>query len=287
MKSFYSILNIAPNPTANESISVGLILVSPIKIWVKFSDKKMRIVKSLLEVGAGNLEWIEKQIIRKVREQNILLQNNSTSLQLFKYDNFLHSEYFNYLNVYSNNLLQFSKPILVKNHASEELFNKFYSILVSKDIVPDESIMISDRHFREKLEEKLIKPVASKVHTHQKFTAEQLPSLYFSYEMDCIGLNGVFTGAKAVNFDMSFHTIDSQLSHYFALTDILERKYQKHGESNNFYLIADEPFKKNTKEHDSWQRIRQQNKFKVISSDESTIVVEKIESTGAQTFLES
>lgn len=61
------------------------------------------------------------------------------------------------------------------------------------------------------------------------------------YGWSSIGLNGVFTGAKSISFEKTTQTIDMQLSHYFTIADLLERKHQKHKEDNNFFLIADEP----------------------------------------------
>lgn len=286
MKTFYSIINISPNPTAKESISVGLLLVSPKKIWVQFANKKMKIAGSLLDEEESALDYFKKQITAKVKEQNLLLQKNASDNELFKYEQILSFEYFEYLNVYNNNLLQFSKPVFVVDNVSEDIFNKLFSVLVTKEIPVQDSNQTNEVEFYNRIETKLIKKVESKVHTRQSFNSKMLPALYFTFEMDCIGLNGVFTGARSISFEKSTQTIDMQLSHYFALTDLLERKHQKHKEENNFYLIADEPERKKSKEHEYYQKIRQQDKFKVISSDESELVAEKIENTGAKKFLE-
>lgn len=285
MKNFYSIINIAPNPSANESLAIGLIVVSSTRVYVRFSDVKLKIVKQLLPKEISVIEFLQKQIHASVNEQNKVLAENGIKDILFEKSDILNSDYFQYLNTYSNNLLQFSSPIEIGKEISNSLYNSLFELLVSNIINTSTRHTENEKIFKERIEKKLVERVLKKVHTHQKFNSSIIPALYFNYELDCIGLNGVFTSAKAINFEKSYQTIDAQLSHYFALTDILAGKYQRRKSENNFYLITDEPEDRRSKAHHVYKSILNQNKIKIISSYESEIVAEKIEATGAGLFL--
>ena len=134
-----------------------------------------------------------------------------------------------------------------------------------------------DTDFRQKIQDKLIKRVENKVHTNLELTPNLVHGLYYNFNIDCIGLNGSFTAAKSIAFHKKYESIDRELGHYFTLMSILKLTYKRKSEEDNFYIIADEPSEIDSKEHRIWENISQNPAVKLIFTEQSEIVAEKIE----------
>jgi hypothetical protein len=284
MKSFYNIIKIATNATSGESVAVGLFVYSGNKYFVQFSDNKKKIAKMLMESGSELVDYLSKQITQKTEELNQILSDDKS--RLFKTTSLINSNYFNYLNKYSNNVLQFSSSYIIIDKLEEGAFQKLFASLIdSSEILTtvkdnDQAIQFYDR-----INKNLIEPVKDKVHTNIRLNKMVIPSLYFNYEMDCLGMNGVFIGAKSIDFNSSNYNIDKEVSRYFQVSMLLAKNYQKDKKENNFYIIGDEPNSNSSKNHKIWESINKQKIFKIIHSEESNIIAYKIEETAAHTFL--
>ncbi|MCD8528657.1 MAG: hypothetical protein LRY27_01460 [Chitinophagales bacterium] len=112
-----------------------------------------------------------------------------------------------------------------------------------------------------------------------------MPTIYFNYEIDCIGLNGAFIGAKSIDFEKSYQTIDKEVSHYYALISSLSSKHKKSLEDNNFYLIANEPKLINSKEYALWDSVYKNSVIKILHPEESDKIADLIEEKEAKTFI--
>lgn len=197
------------------------------------------------------------------------------------------SDYFSYLNNYCNGILQFGKPaMLLEDETSQEKFMKLFEILVDKlPIEENRSIEAKEKKFIRTIEKKLINRVKGKVHTHVKIDNKTIESMYYQFEIDCIGVNGAFVGAKSLPFTKAPQTLDMQISHYTNLITFLSISRKKEFAKNHFYLIADEPAVADSPEHKIWDSIQKQNLFKVIGSEQSDAVAQVIEETQAKKFL--
>jgi len=283
MKTYYIIIKVIPNSLVKDSISVGMVLSDDISFQIRFSENKVRIAKSLLGDNRKHLDFVIQQI-----EKTLLSVNNGHGNGIFKFENKINASYFNYLNRYSNNIVQYEQPNYIKEENTITTFNNLFRLFIDNDIKNDETLVKADLELknREIINTKLISRVKDKVHTNIKFSDKILPTLYFNYELDCIGLNGVFTGAKSINFNVSEVTLQKEISNYYAIASILENSYNKYGSSNNFYLISDEPSSIGSKEHQLWEKLRNGKKFNLIHTEEADLVAQKIEATGAAKFLQ-
>lgn len=280
MKPFYNIIKIATNATAGESIAIGLFAYNGTSYFVQFSNNKKKIAKKLLESGSELVDYLSKHITTKADELNKILLDDKS--KLFESTSLIDSDYFNYLSRYSNNILQFSNSYLIKESIDDKKFQKLFSLFIDHYHVNElVTVDMNSVMFQDRINTKLIDRVKDKVHTSIQLTQEIIPSLYFNYELDCIGLNGVFTGAKSIDFSKSEIFVDKAISHYFQIIMLLSKIYQRDKKDNNFYLIGDEP--DNNK---IWKQLKKQNIVKLIHSEESDIVAQKIEETNAHTFLE-
>ena len=283
MKSFYSILKFSPNIATQDSIAIGMLLFDGDKFRYYFSDKKKRVAYNLLNDKNVNLNFIIDQIIEKCDSIN----DDKEELQLFyNFDRLTEISYFNYLSNYSNGLIQFSEPKGLYEKIDDSSFEKLVNFLFKEPI--RKTHMESDNFSKSRMiiEKKLIKRVAERVHTNYKFKPEIFPSIYFSYEMDCIGLNGSLIGAKSLSFEKTSQTIDNNISHYFTLISYLTSKYNKSLKDNNFYLISEEPKKIGSKEHKLWESVSYNELISVIDPEESNQVADLIIEKNAIKFLD-
>ncbi len=271
-----------------DTLGIGLILYQNGNFMVKFSKKKIHLVNRFLGGETRKvISHIESQIQLKIEAINKM--NSSDLGELFSLPQLIDENYFHYLSSYSNNILQFSEPKIVKDQVDSFKFNKLFSLLISDEYeeVAALDIKIKEGHAKliHNVEEKLISKVKDKVHTNIHLTSKHIPNLYFKYDLDCIGLNGSFTGAKVLAMDQTIPTLHHKTSDYLALTSLLEQSFNRETPENKFYLIADEPDQSDSPEHDFWKNLSTLPKLKLISSEESGQVTERILDTGAKTFL--
>ncbi|MAN58341.1 MAG: hypothetical protein CMC08_00720 [Flavobacteriaceae bacterium] len=284
MKNFYSILKLSPNIATQDSVAIGMLLFDGFKFRCYFSEKKKRLASNLLDNKNINLNFIVNQIIEKCNSIN----SDKEELKFFyKFDKLSEVSYFDYLSNYSNGLIQFSKPKLIYDEVDDNSYEKLIHFLFKEPVYKTNAISHNPFKFtKDVIEKNLISKVDKNVHTHYKFKPEVFPSIYFPYEMDCIGLNGSLIGAKSLSFDKSLSVIDKNISHYFTLISSLTSKYNKSLKDNNFYLISDEPNEVGSKEHKLWESVRYNELISVINPEESKKVAELILDKKAAKFLD-
>ncbi|MCF8348581.1 MAG: hypothetical protein K9G61_07175 [Bacteroidales bacterium] len=288
MKSFYSLIKIIPNEMSGDSLTIGILLAGPNGFRVKFSKHKKQLVKSMLLTDASNLDFIEREIGNKVKEQNRIFVENKKTL-FVGIPSLLSSDYFSYLSRYSNGLLKFSPPAFIADNIDDDKFTKLFSLFVDSSAVTlnaDDSAKQIERVFYEQVNTKLISRVKDVIHVDQNFDNKVVPSLFTPFKMDCIGLNGVFVGAKSLPFTQTKETLHKTVNTYISVIAHLSSKYSRSLTGNKFFLIADQPDKK-TDEYKLWKQLRSaENLLTVISSERSGEVADLVENKGARTFLD-
>lgn len=282
MNSFYTIVKIARGQTSHDSIAIGLIAFSDGSYEILFSDRKIKIARTLLGDDSDLIEFFETQLINWIDSLNKSLV---TSESLIFPEKAIGADYFDYLSRYSNNLIQFSKPFLLERKISGSDFKELFSLLIDNENQIHLEKNVNYEDFTERIRTNLIDEVKDKVHVYAKLTEKEIPSLYFPFDMDCIGMNGVITAAKSIDFNRTELSIDRNLSHYFQVSSLIVRSYGKAKMDNNFFLIADEPNAINSKEHQIWEKLKKQQQFVLINSEESGLVTSKINETKAHKFL--
>lgn len=283
MKTFYSLIKVAPNNVAGDNVSIGIVLYDGNSIRYYFSEHKKKIATKLVENFSVNLNFVIKQLITRFQEIN----SDTNDLQLFsKFERFRNSNYFDYLNRYSNGLIQFSSPFYISDEIDDINFDKLINLIFEEQQyleLQQEDFKV--REARMLVTEKLINPVREVVHTNYKFNNSNLPSIYFPFEMECIGMNGNLIGAKHLPFDKTKQTLDMNVSHYFTLISTLSNKYDKRLSDNDFFLISDEPSDIQSAEHRVWESVNSNELINVIPSEESGKVAELIIEKKATKFL--
>jgi len=286
MKSFYSLVKIAPNALSDDNLTIGIILSDEQGIRFKFSKEKKQISKALVSVDNSVIDFLELEIEKKIIETNLTTQNSK--IELFDFNQNLSSEYFDYLSKYSNGILKFSKPNYIASDLDDRQFEELYKLFVdSTDVNLQKKIKSVDKAFYDRINTNLIERIKDRVHTHFKFDSNLIPTIS-TFDIDCIGLNGVFIGAKSLPFTQSKDVLQKSIQTYISVIAHLSKEKNKNLADNKFFLIADSPSStKNTSELKFWNQLYQnESLFKLIPSDESEMVAEIIEKRGAHKFLE-
>ena len=281
MNSFYTLIKISTNPTAGDQITVGLLLKTENRFYLKFSDRRISASLRLRDEEDRFFTFFKNQLENRIEVFNSELTKNGA--ELFLPETFLTSDFFSHLKVSSNNLIQFSEPSIISGDFTEEQFNKLYELFVEKA----SPAITHERNREEKLyknvEQKLIRKVENKVHTNYDITQKIIPSLNFSYKLDCIGKNGAIISAKAIDFNFTPTTIERNL---FRHDIILSKLFDFFGNGNNkAFIVADEPDVKNSENFNIWEAIQKNQSFEVISSDNANEVADYIEQKNAGHFL--
>jgi hypothetical protein len=283
MKNFYSILRFIPNKATEDSIAIGVVMAINNKVFSHFSDGRVGLASKLIRNNDVNVKFIANQIAKKI--QNISNQSNG---ELSVNMNFINEAYFSYLNKYSNGLLSFSKPAYVSSDITESNYHQLIHYFFPEDKLQlkckVDTTKSSITSIREKVDVKLIERVKDRVHTHFTFDEKNLDTIYFNFEIDCIGLNGAFIGAKTVDFQRSIQSIDREISHYFTLISSLSSKFKKPLDKNDFYIIAEEPQFEDSKIASLWQSVDKNQLVKIVHPEESEKIADLIIEKNAEKF---
>jgi hypothetical protein len=284
MKSFYTLIQISPNPSAGDLITVGLLLKTENNIYLKFSESKIKIAQRYLGLDENLIPYFKKQLENEINSTNEKLLYNTPGF--FDSNSNITADYFSYLNKISNNLIQFSKPSYIADDFTSEQFLKFYKMMVDKtesDVLYE---TIEENKLSFNVREKLIQRVENKIHTNIVINKKILPSLYFSLNIDCIGKNGSIVSAKSIDFNSSIQTIERNIIGYDIVLAELNKKFAN--KKNIAFVIADEPDQKESVNYNIWEALRKKEllKFDIVKSDESESVAEFIEGTNAHKFLD-
>ena len=129
MSTFYSIIFASVNSIISERLTVGLLMVDGTRVWFRYSDLKLSLMKpffseeafQLLGTSLKNIEVTYKSIgtSSKIPEHESL---NFVAEKEHTYS----VDYLRYLSRYCNSTLTFNEPVKIEIEASDELFNHLF-----------------------------------------------------------------------------------------------------------------------------------------------------------------
>src|SRR5699024_6114129 len=181
MKSYYSIVRISPNSAAKDRISIGILAGQEEALWLKISERKLRWVRQMVS-SSKVLDFTLKQLEAYVEEYHIKVKESKK--ELFDYNQPLKADDLDYLNRYSNGMLQFSAPSLLNDRLDETKIEKLFHLLVDDQV--DERVILKENEDRIQsvIHKELIEKIEGQIHTHIQLTRKQIPNLFFNYKMD-------------------------------------------------------------------------------------------------------
>lgn len=281
MNQFYSILKISTNNSYNEAIGIGILLFYKNEFKYYFSNNRIKTVQKLINSDLS-IKNVVKYFKTGIDNINSEFKNNSF---MNSFQEVSKSNYFDYLNIYSKGLIQFSEPIYYDSSNMDFDFGKLVKMFFNET---EEVKFYEENCFssvKKIVNQNLVNRVENKVHTNFEFNNSIIESLFFNFEMDCIGKNGVIIGAKSIDFTQSEQTIQNHINQYYTIISTTSCKYQKDIEKNKFFLIAEEPNLNNSKKR-IFNACIKSELIDVITPEKSSIVAEIIEEKNATTFIE-
>jgi hypothetical protein len=131
MNSFLSVLFFQTNPFSGEKLAGGLLIISPCKIWFGFSEAKIKWIKELSgESGQKLVAQVLKEIEQKVNEVN---QTIAFKAPLLVKSNPFTEGYLQYLNTYSQGIVQFGALLPIAGEIDEAGFGELFGQFVGKE----------------------------------------------------------------------------------------------------------------------------------------------------------
>jgi hypothetical protein len=265
MKTFYSILYCPIRPVVDEQLSIALFIRTNERIFFRYSQDKLKVIKELIPGGAYNLLKSSLRNINDYFEE----KNNQINISPLLFipsdtERLLQLEYFNYLNKYSNNLLHFSKPTILDLEITNEVFdNLYFKFVFDADEIKGKKHLIS-----EKVRSKINPKIKNNVNLEVELTSNQIKNLVVPTPVWFIGKNDMEVTGEVIDFTKSTHHLENDVRDYLYLLQSLKdtktsKRYGKH------FMVGNEPNKNNFTNHSIWNQVRDLSYITFITSKET------------------
>lgn len=230
MKTYTSKIYIRPNTLADERLCVGLFAFSEGKSYFKFSERKLRWLKS--ELGAeliGNLRHNLNNISAElVRLNSLELFSEAESRRMFS------EGAFNYLHVYGAGLLHFEKFSPNALSLNDFTFNKLYENFVDAG---KPGLKNKDKvRFRSTFKARIRKPDFEVLDIDYNLGPSLIPGIYTPHKIDFIGKNGALLAGTAIDFKTEASNIERKLLEFEAIARGLNAFSTRHKMKSGKYL---------------------------------------------------
>lgn len=272
MMSYYSILKFINNEISQESISLGLVVISGQKLFFKVSSEKLKIANRL------NPES-KKLLVFSIKNLENHFKSNTNNLDFFAPKSIEYQEYLSRLSVYNNGIFQVSKPTYIKKEFDESSFKLYFENLIGKD-KEDSTIINSPSLFKIDIEQKLHEPLKEQIDVNYTLKQKSLPSLFFDFHFDGLGYNGSIYGIKSIDLNASkpIAGIQSEIAEFESVIDRLNKFAENQNITGNpqYFLIMDSYRGKNLAYTDLYSILKDLPSFKLVSSDDISPLVNDI-----------
>jgi hypothetical protein len=237
MKSFYSIIRFVNNPLSKENLAIGLIMISNNKVYYKFSHEKVQLVNKINPLNFKLLEYTIDKI------SNFIKNELASEISLFSDDNKVNFEYLKRLSVYNNGFLQFDNPSIINIDFDDVKFNDFFHKYIDLVIKTAEKKIV-DNTFSRIIKNVFQEPLKDIININYKVKKADIPNLFFDYNLDGIGYNGIIYSVKSINLNSErpIDQIRKDISEFESLNPRIDLFGKSKGfdpDKNKYYLVID------------------------------------------------
>lgn len=237
MKSFYSIIRFVNNPLSKENLAIGLIMISNNKVYYKFSHEKVQLVNKINPLNFKLLEYTIDKI------SNFIKNELESEISLFSDDNKVNFEYLKRLSVYNNGFLQFDNPSIINIDFDDVKFNDFFHKYIDLVIKTAEKKIV-DNTFSRIIKNVFQEPLKDIININYKVKKADIPNLFFDYNLDGIGYNGIIYSVKSINLNSErpIDQIRKDISEFESLNPRIDLFGKSKGfdpDKNKYYLVID------------------------------------------------
>lgn len=241
MESYFSILRFVNNSISNEAIAIGLVFISSDRIYHRFSKSKIDLAKKLNPEASRLIDFTLKQLDIFLTRETKDAKDPQTSL--FNFPKRLNAEFLMRLSDYNNGLLQFSPPSFIKESITQSSFSVYFAKFIGyTNEIPSHKIEKSV--FQAVIEQNFCNPLKDRIDVNYIIKRKTLPSLFFDFKFDGIGVNGSIYAAKSIdlNGNKPLNQIKTEISEFESIIERLNRFAKGKGIANNdphYYLFVD------------------------------------------------
>ena len=214
METFFVPVYLKIGKLNDEKMLVALIGVTPNYIYFNYSAKRVEFSAKLSGLSFAHLaKKVLDQIEYKAGELN--KKFCKTDMLLFESTHSFNTEYFQYLQKYSNNILVFGQIELFDFATSTIGFKGLYESLMNEYI---DEIKETKQSFQTKIKHKLeAANIQEKADIDFKITTEQLSGIYNNTIVTLIAKNGGILAANSIDFSNNVSTIAQTLNSFEVL----------------------------------------------------------------------
>lgn len=261
MNTYYTILSVAIRPEIDEKLSIGLILINNKQVSFFVSESKLITIKKLVSQSffkgvKASIKFIENSFRKNhnklTNRQHVLELNIEDKSDVFNF------EYIDYLSNYNNNVITFSKPIVINVEFSKELFQKLFQKFINEtdfDIKPEKTK--STVEYFKKISYPKVKQYFN---IEKEIDSFIYPKLIMPVKMDLMGKNEREVFAQSIDMSKSLRSIENGVADLLHINRAISDAKQ--------FIISSEPSKLIELNHRIWNNIRNTKEFEYVDISE-------------------
>jgi hypothetical protein len=273
------------NSLSKENIAIGLIMISGGRLFFKFSDEKVEFVSKLNPSSSKLLSFSLSQI------KNSLIEPTLHDKKIIVDDELFNLFYLDRLSKYNNGILQFDKPLLINQIYDEVKFNSFFEKYIAVKIEKNIEVKEINSVFINHIKTSFYDPLRDTIDVDKTIKKREIPSLYFNYHLDGLGVNGAIYTVKAIdlNSNKPLNQIQKVISEFesFNMHIDLFGKTKDINEKSKHYLVMDKYKGQKVSYLDLYSILTDKANaefYKLVSTQDIGKIVQEIRKTKAKKF---
>jgi hypothetical protein len=298
MAGYYSILRFVNNPLSDESIALGLVVIASgeqqqsramsgvAQAQFRLSETKVEFAKKLNPASAKLLGFSLAQL-HTFFKQDLVDQSN----QVVRFPVQVQQEFIERLSNYNNGLLQFSQPAYIESDQLLTAFGRYFNQFIESNVpIKEKAESPSETRLQQRVRTDLYEPLRGVIDVDYTLRKRQLPSLYFDYHLDGVGVNGAMYAVKAVDLNATHHidTIQRELSEFESVIDRLNRFAKQHNivGKPGYYLVVDPYEGDNRDRKELYDILNSTQQFELVRSSKLPEITKQFRNNHARKFSE-
>lgn len=263
MKTFYSILSAVINSVSGEKISLGLLISDGNKSYFDYSNSRLSLLNSLID--KDNKKFIRQYLrsIENVIEKIDINQEQMTILDEVGKNLILNEPYIDYLSIYNQNVVSFSKPVNIDVSVNKNVFSTLFAKFIDNETTVKNNIK-SDIQI---IKNDFLPTVNDFYSIEKEITSKDFKNLLLPVSVDCFGKNDIYVIAQFFDLEKNINYIKNDYYDFHQMSEVTK--------SGKKFLVSHEPQKsKYPQQHYFWQEIRKQKKLTYLDISEKETIRE-------------
>ncbi len=261
MNTYYTILSVAIRPEIDEKLSVGLILINSKQVSFFVSESKLMVVKRLVSPNffkgvRDSIKSIENSF--KINHNKLSNLQHVLELSIEDKSDIFNYEYIDYLSNYNNNVITFSKPVIIDITYSKELFQKLFQKFINETDFDIKSK--KEKSIFEYLRKTSFPKVKQYFSINKEIDSLVYPKLLMPIKMDLMGKNDRAVFAQSIDMSRSLRSIENGIADLLHINRAISDSKQ--------FIISSEPSKSIKINHRIWNNIRNTKEFEYVDISE-------------------